>query len=100
MLLTSPLLSEVVVLGKLDKDGGEYPYAVIYVDPDARKALENETGHAMGPEEMKAAVKAEIHRCTAQAAVYKIPQGFEISQEELPKTSTRKVKRFMFASAK
>ena len=32
-------------------------------------------------------------------AVHKIPRGFDVSREELPKTSTRKVKRFMFTEA-
>ncbi|MGA2975384.1 MAG: AMP-binding protein [Spirochaetia bacterium] len=33
------------------------------------------------------------------AAVYKIPHSFDVSKEELPKTSMHKVKRFMFAGA-
>ena len=44
-------------------------------------------------------MRAEIQKCTAGAAVYKIPHSFDVSEVELPKTSTRKVKRFMFAGA-
>ena len=99
LLTASPLLSEVVVIGKLDSEGGEYPHAIIYPDPDIVVAKAREKGSALGDEELRALVRAEIHKCTAGAAVYKIPHSFEVSKEELPKTSTRKVKRFMFAEA-
>ncbi len=89
MLLSSPIISEVVVIGKLDKDGGEYPYAVVYPDPEEVKG--------MGDEEVRRLVQAEIRTAMAGAAPYKVPLGFEVSKEELPKTSTRKVKRFLFA---
>jgi len=89
MLLVSVIISEVVVIGKLDKDGGEYPYAVVYPDPEAVKGMDDD--------EVRKLVQAEIRSSMAGAAPYKVPLGFEISKEELPKTSTRKVKRFMFA---
>ena len=44
-------------------------------------------------------MRTEIQGCMTGAAVYKIPHTFDVSREELPKTSTRKVKRFMFAGA-
>jgi long-chain acyl-CoA synthetase len=89
MLLGSAVISEVVVIGKLDKDGGEYPYAVVYPDPEAVKGMDEA--------EVRKLVQAEIRTTMAGAAPYKVPLGFEISKEELPKTSTRKVKRFLFA---
>jgi long-chain acyl-CoA synthetase len=99
LLSASPLLSEVVVVGRLDDQGGEYPYAIVYPDPELLAACQVEKGRVLGDEEVRALVRAEIQKCTAGAAVYKIPHGFEVSREELPKTSTRKVKRFMFAGA-
>ena len=100
LLSASPLLSEVVVVGRLDDQGGEYPHAIIYPDPEVLAAHEAERGHRLGDDEVRALVRAEIQKCTAGAAVYKIPHGFEVSREELPKTSTRKVKRFLFAEAR
>jgi long-chain acyl-CoA synthetase len=97
LLTASPLLSEVVVVGKLDKDGGEYPHAIVYPDPDILAAREKESGKRLDDEQVRQIVRAEIQRCTSGAAVYKIPHTFDVSKEELPKTSTRKVKRFMFA---
>jgi len=99
ILSTSPLLSEVVVVGRLDSDGGEYPYAIVYPDPEILASLQKERGVPLSDEDVRGLVRTEIQKCTAGAAVYKIPHGFEVSREELPKTSTRKVKRFMFAGA-
>jgi long-chain acyl-CoA synthetase len=100
LLLQSPLISEAVVLGRLDEGGGEYPHAVVYPDPDVLAALTRERSSAPGDEEIRGLIKAEIQKATSGAAGYKVPRSFEVSREELPKTSTRKVKRFMFASAK
>jgi long-chain acyl-CoA synthetase len=100
LLSTSPLLAENVIIGKLDKDGGEYPHAIVYPDPEVLKAAEKERGEPLGPEEVRVLVRAEIQKCMAGAAVYKIPGSFDVSADELPKTSTRKVKRFLFSEVR
>jgi long-chain acyl-CoA synthetase len=92
LLLRSRVISETVVIGKLDDGGGEYPYAVVYPDPELVKGMDDAA--------VRALVQTEIRTSMAGAAPYKIPLGFEVSKEELPKTSTRKVKRFLFADAK
>lgn len=99
ILSTSPLLSEVVVVGRTDSEGGEYPHAIVYPDPEILASLQAQNGRRLSDEEVRGLVRAEIQKCTAGAAVYKIPHGFDVSREELPKTSARKVKRFMFAEA-
>lgn len=99
LLTVSPLLSEVVVIGNLDADGGEYPHAIIYPDPDILAAMGKEKGVPLDEEAVRKIVRAEIQKCTAGAAVYKIPHSFDVSKEELPKTSSHKVKWFMFAGA-
>ncbi|HVO37828.1 MAG TPA: AMP-binding protein, partial [Spirochaetia bacterium] len=98
LLLQSPLISEVVVIGKLDSEGGEYPHAVVYPDPERLASLQDAGGKTLDPEEVRRLVRAEIQKSMAGAAVYKIPHSFDVSDVELPKTSTRKVKRFMFAT--
>jgi long-chain acyl-CoA synthetase len=97
LLQASPLLSEVVVVGKLDNEGGEYPHAIIYPDPEVLADML--PGRQMTVDEVRGLVRAEIQKCTAGAARYKVPQSFELSPVELPKTSTRKVKRYLFAEA-
>jgi long-chain acyl-CoA synthetase len=98
LLLRSPLISEVVVIGKLDSEGGEYPHAIVYPDPERLASREEAGGKKLDPQEVRRLVRAEIQRSMAGAAVYKIPHSFDVSDIELPKTSTRKVKRFMFAA--
>jgi long-chain acyl-CoA synthetase len=97
LLQASPLLTEVVVVGKLDAEGGEYPHAIIYPDPEVLAAML--PGKRWTTDEVRGIVRAEIQKCTAGAARYKVPQSFELSAVELPKTSTRKVKRYLFANA-
>ena len=99
LLTASPLLSEVVVVGRQDADGGEYPHAIIYPDPEILAGMEKTQNRKFDDEEVRRIVRAEIQKCTSGAAVYKIPHAFDVSREELPKTSTRKVKRFMFTEA-
>ena len=99
LLSASPLLAEAVVIGKLDAEGGEYPHAIIYPDQSILVELQKEKGAAFTDDEVRQIVRAEIQKCTAGAAVYKIPHSFEVSKEELPKSSTQKVKRFMFTTA-
>lgn len=97
LLRASPLLSEVVVVGKLDSEGGEYPHAIIYPDPEVLAAMQ--PGKRLTDDETRGIVRAEIQKCASGAARYKIPQSFELSPVELPKTSMRKVKRYLFADA-
>jgi long-chain acyl-CoA synthetase len=100
LLTASPLLAEVIVVGNRAPDGGEEPHAIIHPDPDVLAVMAKEKGVAsFSDEEVRAIVRAEMQRCCAGAAGYKVPHSFEVSVEELPKTSTRKVKRFMFAPA-
>jgi long-chain acyl-CoA synthetase len=100
LLAASPLLAEVVVIGKRGADGGEEPHAIIHPNGEAVAVMEKERGAAIGDEDLRKIVGAEIRRCTAGVAGYKAPRTFEVSRDELPKTSTSKVKRFLFADRK
>lgn len=97
LIAASPLVAEVVVIGKRGAGGGEEPHAIVHPDPEAIAALERERGAAFGDEELRKIVGAEIRRCTSAIAAYKTPRTFEVSRAELPKTSSSKVKRFLFA---
>ena len=100
LLAASPLLAEVVVIGKRGAQGGEEPHAIVHPNTDAIAAMEKERGSAFDDEELRKLVGAEIRRCTAGIAAYKAPRTFEVSRDELPKTSSSKVKRFLFADRK
>jgi long-chain acyl-CoA synthetase len=100
LLATSPLVAEVVVIGRRGAQGGEEPHAIVHPNREAVAAREKERGSAFDDEELRTLVGAEIRRCTAGIAAYKTPRTFEVSREELPKTSSSKVKRFLFADRK
>jgi long-chain acyl-CoA synthetase len=100
LLAASPLLAEVVVIGKRDAQGGEEPHAIVHPNMESIAAMEKERGSAFDDEALRKLVGAEIRRCTAGIAAYKTPRTFEVSREELPKTSSSKVKRFLFADRK
>jgi long-chain acyl-CoA synthetase len=100
LIATSPLVAEVVVIGRRGAQGGEEPHAIVHPNGEAVAALEKERGSAFDDEELRKVVGAEIRRCTAAIAAYKTPRSFEVSREELPKTSSSKVKRFLFADRK
>ncbi len=95
-LLESDFISEVVVIPETEDDSGEFPYAIIYPNFEAITALENQQNKTFNEKEIKALIKNEIKTHTSKMANYKLPRGFEITNEELPKTSSKKVKRFMF----
>ena len=91
-------------IGKLDRDGclsitGRLKNIIVTKDGKNiyPKEIENILSASPPLSEVRGLVRAEIQKCTAGAAVRKIPHGFEISREKLPKTSTRKGKRFMFS---
>lgn len=97
MLLQSPLIAEAVIIGKSEPgNAGQSPYAVVYPNFEQISAIESKRGHELSNEQIHEMIKKEIRQMTHKMATYKIPVGFEISPEELPKTSSRKVKRFMF----
>ncbi len=100
LLSASPLLAEAVVIGKRDAQGGEEPHAIVHPNMEAIAAMEKERGSAFDDEELRRLIGAEVRRCTAGIAAYKTPRTYEVSREELPKTSTAKVKRFLFADRK
>ncbi|MCM8787092.1 MAG: AMP-binding protein [Candidatus Omnitrophica bacterium] len=88
----TPYIKEICVLGRVAKrglrKGCEEVYAVVVpnleqFDVDKRKNLEF----------IKEKISYEIERLSKDLAEYKRIMDFEISLEELPKTSTRKIKR-------
>ncbi len=93
VLLESPYIAEAVVVGRDDPQHGEMPYAIVH--PNLEALAEAHGGRAPEGDALRRLVAAEVRRMTRGLAAYKIPTGFDISLDALPKTSSQKVKRFL-----
>jgi long-chain acyl-CoA synthetase len=85
LLLASGLFTEAAALGIKDAAGHEK--IVVVVVPDRAK-FPGKTA-----DELRASAAGEVTAITRELAEYKWPQKIEVLFEELPKTSTRKVKK-------
>lgn len=95
LIALSPFVLENVVSGMKisDNDRGECPYA--YIVPnleeiESRLGLKNEE-----EEKVKEIIREHIRELNSKLPEYKKIKGTRIIYEELPKTSTRKVKRHL-----
>ncbi len=92
VMMKSPFLKEICVLGRTAtqglRKGSEEVYAVIVPDWD-RFSVEERADST----KVRSKIQKEIDNQAQHLAEYKHIVGFEIWPEELPKTSTRKIKR-------
>ncbi len=97
VLSESPYIAEVLVIGKYDPNKkDEVPYAIIYPNYDELELLANGLGFELTDEKIREIIKKEIQELSRELADYKRVKDFELRKEEFPKTSTRKIKRFLF----
>ncbi len=93
-LIQSPYVLEALVLGKKLSSGREEVEAIIVPDFEYLKQVNQEQG--LDEEKVKSFFKMEIDQCCEGMADYKRVKHFQIRKEEFVKTSTRKIKRFLF----
>lgn len=87
----SPYVLESLVIG-LTRNNDEEPFAIIVPDFDA---LDSD-GISTTDENLERLFKNVINDVNGRIATYKRVRNFKIQQEEFPKTSTRKIKRYLF----
>jgi long-chain acyl-CoA synthetase len=90
-LALSPYVAEVLVLGEVKKSGEEYVKAIVFPDYEYL----NEENMATDDATITTLLDKEIRARCANLADYKRVKEFELRKEEFPKTSTRKIKRFL-----
>ncbi|MDZ7374934.1 MAG: long-chain fatty acid--CoA ligase [candidate division KSB1 bacterium] len=96
-LLKSPYIQEVLVVGRQNERGDEYIHAIVYPNLEAMDQLAKERNQqSLTEEEIEEVIRQEIRTITREWPAYKAIQSFELIQEEFPKTSTRKIKRYLF----
>ncbi len=92
----SPFIAEIMVYGHKVDSASEEVYAIIYPDQDALDAYATETG--TGPFDASAIeslIRKEILERGKNLADYKRIKRFTLRDVEFPKTTTRKIKRFV-----
>ncbi len=97
-LSESPFIEEIIIVGRKNNKGHEDIHAIIYpnfeaideeaekrnIDPDVKESF------------VKDLLKEELVRIGKNMASYKRVKGFTIRDEEFPKTTTKKIKRYLF----
>ena len=95
-ILNSPFVAEIMVYGHKVNQTSEEVYAVIYPDQDALDAFAAETGSApFEPYEIESLIRKEVLDRGRNLADYKRIKRFTLRDVEFPKTTTRKIKRFI-----
>ncbi len=91
-LTKSPLIEEALVFSPDDVD----IQALIYPQmEEAQKKLE-QMGEQVTPDKLWELIQREVRRTNGELEAYKKVRHFALRLEEFPKTTTRKIKRYLF----
>ncbi|MGD0845895.1 MAG: AMP-binding protein [Geobacteraceae bacterium] len=95
-LLKSPYIAETMVYGRKVAPVTEEIHALIYPDPEALDELARKQRKGrLTAAEVDSLLRMEVHSACAGLANYKRVKTFTICGDEFPKTTTRKIKRFV-----
>jgi long-chain acyl-CoA synthetase len=95
-ILNSPFVAEIMVYGHKVNETSEEVYAMIYPDQDALDAHATEAGGThYKPDEIEKIIRQEVLERGKNLADYKRVKRFTLREDEFPKTTTRKIKRFV-----
>ena len=95
----SPLILESVALGYRPpgESVGEQVGVIVVPDEEGLAALEASEKRKLSEKEIEARLRAEVKKQVAALADYKHPRRVQIRWEEFNKTSTGKIKRYLYA---
>ena len=94
-LLKSPYIAEVMVYGHRVGACAEEVHAVIYPNQEEIENLTGKSGKgAMTVTDLEQLIRGEVLAAGRGLADYKRVKRFTIREDEFPKTTTRKIKRF------
>jgi len=92
----SPFIAEIMVYGHKVDNTSEEVHAMIYPDQDALDAFAAESDSApFDPQEVESLIRKDILERGKNLADYKRIKRFTLRDIEFPKTTTRKIKRFV-----
>ncbi len=96
-LAQSPFIAEILVLmGRHPQTGDEELQAIVVPDFEALDQYAREHDLTLTDQMIYDLIAREIKRLSRDLAPYKRPKRFAIREEEFPKTTTRKIKRYLF----
>ncbi|MBR5346471.1 MAG: AMP-binding protein [Deltaproteobacteria bacterium] len=95
-LLKSDFIAEVMVYGHKIDATAEEVYALIYPDLEAVDNYAREHGKThFGPQEVEDLIRKEVQDQCKNLADFKRVKKFSLREDEFPKTTTKKIKRFV-----
>jgi long-chain acyl-CoA synthetase len=95
-MLNSNFILEIMVYGHKVSSTSEEVYAMIYPDQDALDAYAAASGTGpLEPHQIENLIRREILERGRNLADYKRIKRFTLREDEFPKTTTRKIKRFV-----
>lgn len=95
----TPFIREVLALGYREPDVkvGEQVGVIVVPDQEALDAHIARHRKPMSEKEIEEFIRAEVKKCASEIAEFKRPRRIQIRWEEFDKTSTGKVKRYLYA---
>ncbi|WP_303722585.1 long-chain fatty acid--CoA ligase [Malonomonas rubra] len=95
-LLKSPFIAEIMVYGHKVGPTAEEVYAVIFPDEESLFNYEKDLGNGpLSETEIETLLRGEVLKYGKDLADYKRVKKFTLREEEFPKTTTRKIKRYV-----
>ena len=95
-LLSSPFIQEVMIYGHKVGPAAEEVHAQIYPDQEMIDNHAQEQGsYPLDMKQIEALIRGEVLKIGKQLADYKRVKKFTLRDDEFPKTTTRKIKRFV-----
>jgi long-chain acyl-CoA synthetase len=99
-LLHSPFIAEVMVYGHKVSATAEEVYAIIYPKQESIDGYASEHGLSpMTEKQVEDLIREEVLKAGRNLADYKRIRKFTLREDEFPKTTTRKIKRFAVEAA-
>jgi long-chain acyl-CoA synthetase len=99
VLNRSPFIMESMVYGEDNEKEGEIIGAQIVVDAEAFIELSETKGVQITPELIHDVIDGEIRKVNRELSTYKQIKKFDLRDQEFPKTTTQKIKRYSVNAA-
>ena len=95
----SPYIREAIALGyrEVDERVGEHVGVIVVPDQEELDAMAEREKKTLSEDELGNIIRNEVKKYCAEIAEYKRPRRIQIRWEELDKTSTGKIKRYLYS---